>query len=89
MLRTLSDSVEEHISSSSINVCHYIAEWYEDKFVSAAGGSGLTFPGSMYVIKMASTINDVDINILQLRVLLILRHKFGVNLFESESKMND
>ena len=36
MLKVLSDNVDGNISSSLINVCHYIAEWYEDEFVPAA-----------------------------------------------------
>ena len=43
ILEALSDNVEENISSSLINLCHYIAEYYEDEFVSAAGDSVLTF----------------------------------------------
>ena len=36
MLNELSDNVEVNILSSLINVCHYIAECYEDEFVSTA-----------------------------------------------------
>ena len=43
ILEALSNDIEENISSSLINLCHYIAEYYEDEFVSAAGDSGLTF----------------------------------------------
>ena len=43
ILEALSDNIEGNIPSSLINVCHYIAEHYEDEFVSAAGDSGLTF----------------------------------------------
>ena len=42
MLEVLSDNIECTISSNLINVCYYIAEYYEDEFVSAAGDSGLT-----------------------------------------------
>ena len=45
MLVVLSDNIEGEISSILINLCHYIAEYYKDKFVSAAGDSGLTFSG--------------------------------------------
>ena len=35
-------------------------------------------------------MNDVGINILQLRILLqILRHNIGVKIFEPETKMNN
>ena len=43
MLEALSDNVEGNISSSLNNLCHYIAEYYEDGFVSTAGNSCLTF----------------------------------------------
>ena len=44
----------------------------------------------MFTIETASMMNDVGINISQLRILLrILRHKIGAKLFESESKMID
>ena len=73
-----------------INSCHYIAEYYEDNFISAAGDSGLTFSSSMSAIETASMMNDVGINISQLCILHItLRYKIGANVFESESKMFD
>ena len=44
----------------------------------------------MSAIETASMMNDVGINISQLRILLrILRHKFGAKLFEPESKVVD
>ena len=44
----------------------------------------------MSVIEISSMMNDVDINISQLRILLrILRHEIGANWFESESDMSD
>ena len=58
MLEALSDNVEENISSSLINLCHYITEYYEDKFVSAAGDSGFTFSDSIPAIETASMMND-------------------------------
>ena len=88
MLVALSNNVEGNISSSLINSCHYIAEYYKDKFVSAAGDSGWTFYGSMSTIETASMMNDVGINISQLHILLrILRHKIGAKLCEPESKI--
>ena len=63
MLKALSDNVDGNISSSLINLCHYIVECYEDEFVSAAEDSGLIFSGSMSVIETASMMNDVGINI--------------------------
>ena len=61
------------------NLCHYIAEYNKDEFVSAVGDLGLTFSGSMSTIETVSMMNDVGINILKLCILLrILRHKIGV-----------
>ena len=90
MLEALSDNVEDFFSSSLINLCHYMAEYYEGEFVSAAGDLGLTFSALMSAIETTSMINDVDINISQLRILLrILRHKSGAKFFKYESKMID
>ena len=69
-LEALSKNVEGDISSSLINLCHYIAEYYEDKFISAASDSSLTFSSRMTIIENASTINDFSINISQLCILL-------------------
>ena len=70
ILEALSNDIKENISSSLINLCHYIAEYYEDEFVSAAGDSGLTFSASISTIETTSMINDSGINISQLRILL-------------------
>ena len=43
---------------------HHIAKFYEDEFISAAGGSGLIFSGQMTDIETVSMMNDVCINIL-------------------------
>ena len=73
-----------------MNLCHYIAECYENDFVSATGDSGLTFSSSMSTIETASMMNDVGIHISQLRIILrVLRHKIGAKLFEPESKMTN
>ena len=62
-------------SSLKYKSCHYIAEFYEEEYISAAGDSGLTFSDSMSVIESTSMINDIGINISQSRILLrILRH---------------
>ena len=90
MLEVLFNNVNGNISSSLINVCHYIAEFYEEEYITVAGDSGLTFSGFMSDIETASMMNDVGINISQLRILIrILRHKIGAKLFEPESKMVD
>ena len=90
MLEALSNIGNGNISSSLINVCHYIAEFYEEEYISAAGDSGLTFSSSMSAVKTASMMNDIGINISQLRILLrILRYKIVDKLFDSESKIVD
>ena len=63
MLKLLYDNAVGNITSSLINLFHYIAEYYEDEFVSVAEVSGLTLSGSMSYIKTASVMNDVGINI--------------------------
>ena len=90
MLEVLSDNIEGTISSSLINLCHYISECYKDEFILAAGDSGLTFSSQMSDIETTSMMNDVGINTLQLIILLrILRDKIGAELFERETKMTD
>ena len=37
MLKILSNNVNGNISSSLINLCYYIAEFYEEEYVSTAG----------------------------------------------------
>ena len=63
MLKFLYDNAVENITSSLINLFHYIAEYYENEFVSATEVSGLTLSSSMSYIKTASVMNDVGINI--------------------------
>ena len=66
-------------SSSTINLCRYLAEKYEEEFISATRDSGLTFSGQMSADETASMMSDVDLNIYQLRIILrILRNKLGV-----------
>ena len=84
MLEALSNNDEKNISLSLINVCHYIAEYYVDEFVSVAGDSDLTFSSPMSTIEISSMMNDVGFNVSQLRTLLrILRHKIGAKYIES------
>ena len=63
MLETISDNIKGNISSSLINVCHYITEYCEYEFVSTAGNSGLTFSSSMSAFETVSMTNGVGINI--------------------------
>ena len=90
MLEALFNNINGNILLSLINLYHYLAEFYEKEYISAAGDSGLTFSGSMSAIETASMMNDIGINISQLRILLrILRYKIGDKLFDSESKIVD
>ena len=59
----LYDNIEETISSSFINLWHYIAEYYEDEITSAASDSSLKFSGQMTAIEIMSMMNDVCIDI--------------------------
>ena len=47
-----------------INLCHYIVEFYNEEFISAAGNSGLIFSGQMTAIETTGRMNDTGINIL-------------------------
>ena len=49
--------------SSTINVCRYVAENYEDEFITVAGDSGLTFSGQISAIETASMMSDIGLNI--------------------------
>ena len=44
-----------------MNVCHHIAECYEDEFILAAGDSCLSFSGQNFTIEGTSMMNDVGI----------------------------
>ena len=59
----LSNNFEETLSSSLINVYHYIAEYYEDGFIPATSYSGLTFSSKITVIETTHMMNDDSINI--------------------------
>ena len=61
MLEVLYNNINSNISSSLINLCHYIAEFYEEEYISATSDSALTFSNSMSAIETASMINDVGI----------------------------
>ena len=90
MLEALSNNGNGNISSSLINLCHYIPDFYEEEYISAAGESGFKFSGSMSTIETASMMNDVGIHISQLRIILrVLRHKIGAKLFEPKIEMKD
>ena len=52
--------------SSTINVCRYLAENYEDEFITAAGDSGLILSAQMSAVETASMMSDVGLNISQI-----------------------
>ena len=77
-----------HISST-IHLCRYLTENYEDEFIATAGDYGLTLSGQMLDVESASMMIDVGLNISQLRIILrILRNKLGTKCFEPENIMN-
>ena len=49
--------------SSTINVCHYLAENCEDEFIAAASDSSLRFSGQTSAVETTSMMSDVDLNI--------------------------
>ena len=72
--------------SSTINLCRYLAENYEDEFITATGDSGLSFSGQISDIETANMMSNVGLNTSQLRNLLrILRNKLGAKMFEPET----
>ena len=63
-LKSLScNSDNNYHPSSTINLCRYLAENYEDKFITAAGDSGLLFSSQMSAVETASLMSDVCLNI--------------------------
>ena len=46
------NSDDSHYSSSIINLCRYLAETYEEEYISTADDSGLSFSGQDF-----STLN--------------------------------
>ena len=79
------NSDDSYHTLSAINLCHYLAENYEEEFISTAGGSGLIFSGQMSAIATANIMSDVGLKISQLRILLrILQNKIGVKKIESK-----
>ena len=63
-LKALSCNIDDNYHpSSTINVCRYLADNYEDELISAAGDSGLTFSDQMSAVETANLISDVGLNI--------------------------
>ena len=53
-----------------MDLCCYLADNYEDEFISAAGDFGLTFSGQISAVETASLMSDVGLNIFHLRIRL-------------------
>ena len=57
-LKSLSCNIDDNCyPSSTINLCRYLAENYEDEFISATGDSGLTFSGQISAVETASLMS--------------------------------
>ena len=53
-----------------INVCHYLADNFEDEFMSTANDVDLIFSSHMSSTWNVSMMSGVGLNISQLRILL-------------------
>ena len=81
------NSDNNHHPSSTIHVCRYLTEDYEDEFKAAAGYSGLKFSSQISAVETVIIVSDVNLNISQLRILLrILGNKLGTNIFEPKKR---
>ena len=70
------NSDDNYHPSSIINLCRYVAENYEDEFITTAGGSDLKLSGQISEVETASMMSDVGHSISHLRILFrILRTK--------------
>ena len=76
------DIDDNYHPSSTIYLCHYLADNCEDEFISADGDSGLTFSGQMLAVETASLMSDVGLNIPQLMLVLIfLNYAFFLEFY--------
>ena len=69
-LDVLSNNTEKKLSPSVINVCHYLADNFEDEFMSTANDVDLIFSSHMSSTWNVSMMSGVGLNISQLRILL-------------------
>ena len=58
-LDNLSNNVEMFLSSNVIISCHYLANNFEDEFMSVAGDVGFNFSGQMSFVDTVSIMSDV------------------------------
>ena len=68
-LDALSNNLEKKLSSSMISLYHYLADNFEDEFMSTTGGTGLAFSNQMSSVENINMISDVGLNTSQLRIL--------------------
>ena len=74
-------------SWSTINLCRYLAETYEEEFIFAAGNSGLTFSDQMSDVETASMMSDVCINISDIYPFKNVTKQVRSKKFEAEKMM--
>ena len=80
------NSDDNYHPSSIINMYRYLAEKYEDEFITTAGDSGLLFSGQISAVETTSMMNDIGLNISQLHILIrILRNKLGAKISKPEN----
>ena len=58
-----SNSDDNYYSASIIHLYHYLAETYEDDFISATSDSGLTFSSQISAVETSSMMIDIRLNI--------------------------
>ena len=57
------NSDDNYYPLSTVNVCRYFAENYEDEFIPVAGDSGLTLSAQKSAVETASMMSDVSLDI--------------------------
>ena len=85
-LDALSNNLEKKLSSSMISLYHYLADNFEDEFMSTTGGTGLAFSNQMSSVENINMISDVGLNTSQLRILrwilrIILKQFFWTRIW--------
>ena len=47
------------LSSSVINMCHYLADSFENEFRSTTGGTGLNFSGQISSVETVNLMSNI------------------------------
>ena len=82
--------MEHHLASNVGNICYYLADNFEDEFMSATNDTYLNFSSKASYIETTSMMGDVGSNIYSLCIFLrILRYKLWSKLFELDYKIID